>query len=85
MLEHAGLAARFGAAPITALDSYVNGCAIDLTVLVDLWATNASGTPPSAGQRAAPWSADGAEAAFELGLDGLILALERQLGDPPAG
>lgn len=80
VLERAGLPPASVLPAITALDSFVLGCALDMSVLADLWAASADrDVALGRAQRAAPWSQDGPEAAFELGLDGLLLALERQL------
>lgn len=83
VLERAGLPPASILPAITALDSYVLGSAIDVSVLSDLWATSVERDGAlGRAQRAVPWSADGIDTAFELGLTGLLLALEELL--PPA-
>lgn len=80
VLEGAGFPPASILGAITALDSFVCGSALELTALEQLWQSYAElDVPLGRAQRAAPWDERSAQAAFELGLDGLILTLERQL------
>ena len=78
VLESAGFAPEVILEAITALDSFVCGSALELTALEQMWASYTDrDVALGRAQRAAPWGAHSPGSAFELGLTGLILALER--------